>query len=211
MRGADGVRDRIVSLLEFETQRKVPLLRTAWDLTEEQLPNFDRLVSGEAPDALLSSGDSNWITVINPRLLKTTRVDIRNGLPVYLTRYACRIYVWCKADDWAGAIAARDNLAVACRLSLLEYPNLTPGARGDTGYRLHENTYTEEFSEPMRMTTKAGNRVWAGAVIAIDADAEESLEDGSTRPPIGEVEDPQNTITTTAEAVGPAQPLPEGS
>jgi hypothetical protein len=210
MRGADGVRDRITALLEFETKRKVPLLRAAWGLTEEQLPNFDRLVSGEAPDALLSAGDYNWITVINPRLLKTTRVDIRNGLPVYLTRYACRIYIWCKAEDWAAAIAARDNLAVACRLSLLEYPNLTPGARGDTGYRLHENTYTEEFSEPMRMTTKAGNRVWAGAVIAIDADAEETLEDGSTRPPLGEVEDPQNTITTAAEAVGPAQPLPEG-
>jgi hypothetical protein len=211
MKGADGVRDRLTTLLQHETQRKVPLLRTAWDLTPDRLPNFDRITSGEAVDALLSGDDPNWITVINPRLLKTTRVDIRNGLPVYLTRYACRIYVWCKADDWATAIAARDNLALACRLSLLEYPNLTYDTRGDTGYRLHESTYTEEFSEPMRMTTKAGNRVWAGAVIAIDADVQETLEDGSTRPPIGEVEDPQNTITTTAEAVGPAQPLPEGS
>lgn len=210
MRGADGVRDRLTTLLQHEVTRKVPLLRTAWDLTEDRLPNFERIVSGEAPDAFLGGGDNYWITVINPRFLKTTRVDIRNGLPVYLTRYACRVYVWCKSDDWATAIAARDNLAVACRLSLLEYPNLTYDTRGDTGYRLHENTYTEEFGEPMRMTTKGGARVWAGAVLAIDADTQETLEDGSTRPPIGDPAQ-ENTITTTAEAVGPAQPLPEGS
>lgn len=209
MRGADGVRDQIVSLLQHEVARKVPLLQVAWDLREDKLPMFDQIKSGEAPDAFLSGGDGHWIIVINPKLLRTTRVDIRNGLPVYLTRYACRVYVWCRGTDWADAIAARDNLGVACRLSLLEYPNLTFDTRGDTGYRLHENTYTEDFGEPLRITTKAGNRVWAGGVMAIDADVQETLEDGSTRPPIGDPTE-QNTITTTAEAVGPAQPLPEG-
>ena len=209
MRGADGVRNQIATLLEHEVTRKVPLLQVAWDLREDSLPMFDQIKSGEAPDAFLSGGDGHWIIVINPKLLRTTRVDIRNGLPVYLTRYACRVYVWCRGDDWAGAIAARDNLAVACRLSLLEYPNLTYDTRGDTGSRLHENTYTEDFGEPLRIATKAGNRVWAGAVMAIDADVQETLEDGSTRPPIGDPAE-QNTITTTAEAVGPAQPLPEG-
>jgi len=208
VKGADGVRDQIAALLQFEVARKVPLLRTAWDLTATSMPEIEQLVSGEPPDSVLDSSGNTWVNVINPRFLKTQRVDIQRGLPVYLTRYSCRIYVWAKADSWADVRAARDHLAAACRLALFEYPNLTPGARGDTGYRLHENTYTEEFGEPFRVRNSKGNRAWAGAVLAIDADVQETLEDGSTRPPIGELENPQNTITVTAAAAGPGQPLP---
>lgn len=204
MRGADGVRDRIVELLRFEVARKVPLLRTAFGLDAEKLPLLDEVVSGEATDRVLDSKGDTWVTVINPRLNSMTRVDIRNGLPVYMNRYSCRIYVWAKSLDWKTAIDARDNLALACRLSLLEYPNLTPDTRGDTGYRLHENTYTEEFGEPLRLASAKGGRVWAGAVLAIDADCEETLEAGSTRPPIGI----NNEVITDAFAVGPTQPLP---
>jgi hypothetical protein len=206
VRGADAIRDRLVALLRFEVARKVPLLRTAWDLTAATLPEIDQLTSGEAPDRVLDSKGDTWVCVINPRLLKTTRVDIKAGLPVYLTRYSCRIYVWAKSDGWADAIAARDHLAVACRLALLEYPNLTADTAGDTGYRLHENTYTEEFGEPLRMPDPRGNRVWVGAVLAIDADVQETLEDGSTRPPLGTAD----TLTVTVDAVGPGQPFPEG-
>jgi hypothetical protein len=206
MKGADGVRDRIVSLLQFEVARKVPLLRVAWDLQATSMPEIEQLVSGEPPMHVLDSAGDTWVNVINPRLLKTTRIGIKRGLPEYLTRYSCRIYVWAKSDGWADVIAARDHLAVACRLSLLEYPNLTPGARGDTGYRLHENTYTEEFGDPFRVKN-TGNRAWAGAVLAIDADVQETLEDGSTRTPIGDPAE-DNTITVTAEAVGPGEPLP---
>lgn len=205
MKGADAVRDRLVALLQFEVARKVPLLRVAWDLEATSLPEIERLTSGEAPDRLLDSSASTWVNVVNPRLLKVTRIGIKNGLPEYLTRYSCRIYTWAKSDNWGNAVAARDHLAVTCRLSLLEYPNLTPDTAGDTGYRLHENTYTEEFGEPLRMANP-GNRVWAGAVLAIDADVQETLEDGSTRAPIGVAE----TLITTASAVGPGQPLPEG-
>lgn len=206
MRGADAIRDRLVALLKFEVARKVPLLRTVWDLTAATLPEIDQLTSGEAPDRVLDSKGDTWVCVINPRLLKMTRVDIKDGLPVYLTRYSCRVYVWAKSDGWADAIAARDNLTVACRLALLEYPNLTADTTGDTGYRLHENTYTEEFGEPLRLSNPKGNRVWSGAVLAIDADVQETLEDGSTRPPLGTAD----TLTVTVDAVGPGQPFPEG-
>lgn len=206
MRGADGVRDRIVELLKFEVARKVPLLRVAWDQTATTIPALDEIVSGESTDRALDSRGQTWCVVINPRLLNTMRVGIVDGLPEYLTRYSCRVYVWSKGANWAEAIAQRDNLAVACRLSLLEYPNLDPEARGDTGYRLHENTYTEEFGEPLRLGNAKGGRVWAGAVLAIDVDCQETIADGSTRPPIGEAEE----ISTTATVVGPGQPLPEG-
>jgi hypothetical protein len=206
MRGANGIRNQIAELLRFEVARKVPLLRVAWDLQATTMPEIERLVSGEPPELVLDSSGNTWVNVINPRFLKTQRVDIQRGLPVYLTRYSCRIYVWSKSDSWAEAIESRDNLAVACRLSLFEYPNLTPGTRGDTGYRLHENTYTEEFGEPFRVKNP-GNRAWAGAVLAIDADVQETLEDGSTRAPIGDPEQ-DNTISVTAEAAGPGQPLP---
>lgn len=207
MRGANGVRDRIAALLEYEVARKVPLLRVAWSMSVAQIPGLDKVSSGEAPDFALTSEGDTWVNVINPKLLSMTRVGILNGLPQYMTRYACRVYVWVKGEDWAGAINARDNLAVACRLALLEYPNLTPGTRGDTGYRLHENTYTEDFGEPFRLQQSKGGRVWAGAVLAIDADCQETLVDGSTRAPLGEAEE----ISTSATAVGPLEPLPGGN
>lgn len=208
MKGANGVRDQLAELIRFESGRKLPLLREVWSLNQSQAPDIDKIVSGEAPDDALTSDGDTWVMVINPRLLKTSRVDIdAAGRPVYMTRYSCRVYVWAKGDDWEGAIAARDNVAVAVRLCLLEYPNMSATVAGDTGYRLHENTYTEEFGEPHRKS-RAGGRLWAGAVLSIDVDCEETLADGSTRTPIGDVEQP---VETTTDAVGPLAPLPETS
>jgi hypothetical protein len=205
MRGANGVRDKLADLVRAEVPRKIPLLRTAWALDDVGMPDLESVVSGEAPDGALTSAGDNWVLVVNPRLLNTHRVDIVAGLPVYMTRYSCRIYTWAKADSWPLAVQARDNLAVACRLALFEYPNLSNTVRGDTGYRSYENTYTEEFGEPLRVNNNSG-RVWAGAVLAIDVDCEETLKDGSTRAPIGT----NNTTTTTATAVGSNRPLPGG-
>jgi hypothetical protein len=210
VRGADGVRDKLAALLLSEVRIKIPLLRTAWTMTAVEIPDLDEVVSGESPEMALSSQGDTWILVINPRLLNTKRVDIVDGLPVYMTRYSCRVYIWAKAESWSEAIAARDHLAAACRFALLEYPNLSNTVHGDTNYRLHENTYTEEYGEPLRMQNAKGGRVWAAAVLAIDLDCEETLQDGSTRPPIGEAEE----LVTHATIVGPGQPLPpntEGS
>lgn len=206
MRGADAVRDRITALLKHEVPRKVPLLRIAWDKQATSIPDLDEVVSGDSPEQALTSMGDTWVVVINPRFLNTMRVGIKDGLPEYLTRYSCRVYIWAKGGSWAEAIDMRDNLAVACRLSMLEYPNMTPDARGDTGYRLHENTYTEEYGEPLRLAQAKGGRVWAGAVLAIDVECQETIADGSTRPPLGDAQE----ITTTATGVGPGQPLPEG-
>jgi hypothetical protein len=207
MRGADALRDRIVSLLEFEVARKVPLLRVAWDQYAVRVPDLEKIVSGEAPQRALDSQGDTWVTVVNPRLLSLTRTDIIDGRPEYMVRYSCLIYVWALGEDWGDALSARDNLAVACRLSLLEYPNLTAAGIGDTGYRLHENTYTEQFGEPIPHAAGKGGRVWAGAVLAIDADVQETLADGSTREPLGSAEQ----VSVTATAVGPLQPLPGGN
>lgn len=208
MRGADGVRDKMTDLIRFEVGRKIPLLREAWSLDQAHAPDVDKVVSGEAPDDALTSEGATWVMVINPRLLRTARVDIdAAGRPVYMTRYSCRVYVWAKGEDWEQTIAARDNTALAVRLCFLEYPNMSATTAGDTGYRMHENTYTEEFGEPHRKT-RAGGRLWAGAVLSIDVDCEESLADGSTREPIGDVDQPVDVDTN---AVGPLVPLPETS
>lgn len=205
MRGADGVRDKLAGLLHAEVPVKIPLLREAWSLSHLHLPDLDEVVSGESPEGALDSRGDTWILVINPRLLKMTRTDIVDGQPEYMTRYACRVYVWSKGDTWEDAIRSRDNLAVACRLALLQYPTLDNAVRGDTGYRLHENTYTEEFGEPMRLASGKGRRVWAGAVLAVDLDCQETLADGSTRAPIGTTDE----VVTNATVVGPLQPMPE--
>lgn len=207
MRGAAGVRHKLASMLAAEVPRKVPLLRDVWELDASRVPNLEELVDGVAPDHALTSAGDTWALVINPRLLRQTRVDIKHGLPVYNSRYACRVFVWVKAIDFGTAIEARDNLAAAFRSSLLEYPNLDIAVRGDTGYRVHEDTYAEEFNEPYRLgkqTGGKGGKVWAGALLSVDVDSEEDLADGSTREPIGELEE----VTVTIDGVGADQPLP---
>lgn len=201
MRGADGVRDKLAELLAYETARKIPLLREVWSLSQDRAPDIHTVSSGELPGDLIEGGVV--VVVVNPRLVRTVRVDIDNaGRPVYHTRYSCRVYVYARAKSWDKATAARDNTAVACRLALLEYPNLSVDTPGDTGYRLHENTYTEEFGEPRRDPVKA--ITYATAVLAIDMDCEETLADGSTRPPIGQAD---TTTLLEPEVVGTTQPL----
>lgn len=206
MRGADEMRDKLGLLLQDTLPRKIPLLRAAWGLDANSLPMVTDITSGEPVDNALSSKKDNWVLVINPRLLTTDQVDIdENGLPVYNARYSCRIMVWAIGGDWDAAILARDNLAVACRLCLLEWPNLEYGTYGNTNFRLHRNTYTEQFGVPLRMQgNSGGGRVWAAAQLSVDVDREDGLTDGSLRPPIGTA----NTVTPTAQAVGPIQPMP---
>jgi hypothetical protein len=206
VRGADGVRDKIAALLLDEVPTKIGLLRTAWvAIPGVSLPDLDEVSSGELTDNAMLAEYTTAIMVTNPRLLNLKMVDIEDGRPVYMTRYACRIYIWARGEDWPEAITFRDNLAVSARLALLEYPTLDNKLHGDTGYRLLVNTYTEEFGEPFRLANAKGRRVLAPAVLAIDLDCEETLADGSTREPLGVSE----TITTTATLVGPGQPLPE--
>lgn len=206
MKGADGVRDRLAALLRYEVPRKAPLLREVWSLGQNEIPDIDKIISGETPDDALTSDGNTWVLVINPRLQKMTRVDIDPaGRAVYMSRYSCRIAVYAKGDTWGESIVARDHVALMCRLSLLEYPNLSATVRGDTGDRVHENTYTEEFGEPRRVRN-SGGRAWAGALLSVDVDCEETLADGSTRPPIGEVEE---AVTVETDVVGPLAPFPE--
>lgn len=208
MKGADGVRDRLAELLRYEVTRKAPLLREVWSLGQDRIPDVEQFVSGETENDALTSDGNTWVVVINPRLQKMTRVDIDNaGRAVYMSRYSCRIGVYAKGDTWKESIAARDHVALMCRLSLLEYPNLSATVRGDTGDRVHENTYTEEFGEPRRVRN-SGGRAWAGALLSVDVDCEETLADGSTRPPIGEVD---QAVTVDTEVVGTLDPLPESS
>lgn len=209
MKGANGVRDKVAELLGLEMPRKVPLLREAWDLDAAALPDVDVITSGETADNALDSRGKSWVEVINPRLLKTVRVDIDTaGRPVYRSRYSARIYVWALGDTWESSKLARDNLAVVVRLSLIEYPTLTL-AGGDSGWLLHEDTITEEYGEPQRINRRPGNvgpvRVWAAAVLSYEIDAEETTADGSTRPPLGL----NNDTFVTPQGYGPGTPFPE--
>lgn len=206
MRGADEMRDRLVTLIQQAAPPKIALLRQTWDYTVEQLPDLDLASSGETVEDILTAATGrNVVIVINPRLLTTDQVDIDPyGQPVYNVRYSCRIYVWAQGENWDKAKAARDHLAVVVRLCLLEWPNLTYGVFGNTNFRLHRNTYTEDFGEPHRISNRAGGRVWAPALLSIDADREDDLHDGSLRPPLGTA----HTLIPAAQNVGPGQPFP---
>lgn len=203
MRGANAVRDRLAMLLAEEIPRKTPLLRDAWALDSVALPDVVTYYSGDAPEELIKD---TCIAVVNPRLLRSVRTgDISpTGEPEYHTRYACRVYVWAKGPDWDRATEARDNLAVCARLCILQYPNLSnvipaEGA-SDTGYRAEEDTYTEDFGAPIRAQA---SRAFAAAILSIDVTVEEFIDDGSTIPAYGTVQQ----LAAASYAVGPLQPF----
>lgn len=207
MRGVDVLRQVIIDHLSFELPRKLPLLRIAWSYDTTQLPDMDKIIAGEAVDDALSSADdgaSTWAVVDAPRLARPPRpVEIDPaGRFVYLSRYSCRISVWVRASEWTAARSLRDRMTVCCRLCLLEYPTLNAQVPGDSGYRLVMNNLTEQYGDLVRIRNKS--ITWAGALVLFEVDAEETLTDGATQVPIGEAEE----LTTTAEAVGPGQPMP---
>lgn len=206
MRGPDEMRDKLATLIREAAPAKIPLLRTAWDYDTVQLPDVDLVKSGEMTDDVLSGSLGSAIVVVtNPRLLTTDQVDIDvYGQPVYNTRYSAQIFVWNLAPDFDVGMARRDHLAAVVRLCLLEWPNLEYNTYGNTNFRLHRNTYTEQFGEPARMANRAGGKFWTPARLSIDADREDSIHDGSLRPGIGTA----NSIAPAATAVGPGQPLP---
>lgn len=198
MRGANGVRDRIAGFLADEMPRKTMLLRDAWKLDSVAMPDVIKFYSGDAPEELVKDTS---IVVVNPRLITGVRTgDISPaGEPEYHNRYSCRVYVWVKGPDWDRATEGRDNLAVCARLCLLQYPNLI-STGGDTGYRVEEDTYTEDFGVPVRAQ---GSRVFAAAILNVDITVEEYIDDGSTMPPYGTV----NQLAAAAYSVGPLQPF----
>lgn len=207
MRGVDTLRQVIIDHLAFELPRKIPLLRVAWDYDIAQLPDMDKIIAGETVDEALSSADDGagtWAVVNAPRLARPPRpmeIDPA-GRFVYLSRYSCQLSVWVRTAEWTAARSLRDLMTVACRLCLLEYPTLTSRTQGDSGYRLAMNSLTEQYGVPVRIRNKSVT--WAGALVLFEVDAEETLADGATQTPLGEVD----ALGTTAEAVGPTQPMP---
>lgn len=206
MPGVDALRSALIAHLRFELDRKLPLLRIAWSLDLDTLPDMAKVVAGETADEAITSlddGAATWAVLPAPRLLRGPRpVEIDPaGRFVHQCRYACQIMVWVRHPDWDAVLALRDRLATACRLCLLEYPSLDAAQAGDSGRRLVLGSYTEQFGVPVRIRNKSV--VWVGALLLFEVDTEESLTDGSTRTPLGETD----TLTTAAAAVGPTQPL----
>lgn len=207
MGGIEVLRRVIIDHFAFELSRKMPLLRAAWNLDVTTLPDMAKVVAGETADEAITSADdgaATWSVVTLPRLNRTRPVDLDPaGRFVYLSRYACQVGVWVRDADWNAARVLRDRMTAACRLCLLEYPSLNSRQAGDSGYRLVLNSYSEQFGTPVRINNKSAT--WAGALLLFEVEAEESLADGSTRPPLGT----SDTMATTAAAVGPTQPFPE--
>jgi hypothetical protein len=206
MRGPDSVRNAIADLLTAALPRKIPLLREAFGVDQGALPDLDVMSSGEMPDSALTSVGKSWVEVVNPRLLPgVQRVDIDPaGYPVYRMRYGCRIYVWALGADWDNAILRRDMLTGAVRAVLFEFPTLTLEG-GDTGFLVHEDTYTEEYGVPIRAANASG-RTWGSALCSVDLWSEETMAAGALRPPVGALAGQPALASTLIPA---NEPIPE--
>lgn len=204
MRGADGVRDQMAQLFASDMPRRIERLRIARGWGAELLPDVDAFLSGDIPDSEINSnkGHRVWLVVVNPRLIRITATGDFSpaGDAEYHCVYSCRVFIRCKGDNWQLSEAARDHIAEAARATLLQYPTLSTES-GETGYRMVQNTFGEDYGTPSRVAT--GQGAWAAAILTVDMLTEEYVDDGSTLPSLGEVLD----VETSSYAVGVNEPM----
>lgn len=204
MRGADGVRDQMALLFASDMPRRIEKLRIARGWDAATLPDVDKYVSGDVPDSELSSaqGHTVWLVVVNPRLIRIVATGAFSpaGETGYHTTYSCRVYIRTRGKDWQLSEQARDHVAEAARATLLQYPTLSTEP-GETGFRIVQATYTEDYGVPSRVAN--GQGAWAAAILAVDVLAEEYVDEGSTLPPLGELQQ----VETTSYAVGVEEPM----
>lgn len=204
MRGADGVRDQMARLFASDMPRRIERLRVARGWSAKELPDVDVFLSGDVPDSQLNStqGHKVWVVVVNPRLIRITATGDYSpaGDAEYHCIYSCRVFIRCKGEDWQLSEAARDHIAEAARATLLQYPTLSTEP-GETGYRMVQATYGEDYGVPSRVAN--GQGAWAAAILTVDMLTEEFVDDGSTLPPVGEV----LNVDTTSYAVGVQEPM----
>lgn len=204
MRGADGVRDQMARLLASDMPRRIERLRVARGWDAAQLPDVDAFTSGDPPDSRQSSNEGNrvWVVVVNPRLIRIAATGDFSpaGEPEYHCTYSCRVYIRTKGDNWQLSEAARDHIAEAARATLLQYPTLST-TPGETGFRVVQATYNEDYGVPSRVAN--GQSAWAAAILTVDVLSEEYVDDGSTLPPLGEMQE----VETSSYAVGVDEPM----
>lgn len=204
MRGPDGVRDQMALLFASDMPRRIERLRVARGWSAELLPDVDAFLSGDVPDSELSSnqGHRTWVVVVNPRLIRIVATGDFSpaGDAEYHTTYSCRVFIRAKGDKWALSESARDHIAEAARATLLQYPTLSTEP-GETGFRVVQATYGEDYGTPSRVAN--GQATWAAAILTVDVLTEEYVDDGSTLPSVGEVRE----VETTSYAVGVQEPM----
>lgn len=194
--GAKAVRDRVAALLLADLSPRITAMTHLWALDSRRIPDPDMVTSGEAADNALDHRGETWIEVITPRLMpRTQSVGLNtSGYMINRYRYGARIYVWTLAPDWAGALDTRDRLCTATRDALLSYPTLAiPPATGDTGFLVHTNTISEEFSEPYR--NKSTSRVRAAGLLSYEIIEEYATGYPTTSPDWGVFENLDLRVT----------------
>lgn len=204
MLGADGVRDQMTRLFASDMPRRIERLRLARGWGADELPDVDVFLSGDPPDSRQSSNEGHavWVVVVNPRLIRIVATGDYSpaGEPEYHCTYSCRVFIRAKGSDWHLAEAARDHVAEAARATLLQYPTMSTEP-GETGFRLVQATYGEDYGVPSRVANNQG--VWAAAILTVDVLSEEYVSEGSTLPPLGEMQE----VSTSSYAVGVDEPM----
>lgn len=192
--GAKAVRDRVAALLMADLPLRIEAMLNLWVLDREEIPE-PKVTSGEAPDNALDHSAENWIEVITPRLMPRTQFMGLTPAGGWINRYrySSRIYIWVLAERWAEALNRRDRLCAAARDALLSYPTLAvPPATGDTGFLVHNNTLSEEFSEAYRLKTQ---RVRAAGVLAYEIEEEYATGEPATTGSFGRFDELDLRVT----------------
>lgn len=191
-------------LFASDMPRRIERLRIARGWDAGLLPDVDVFLSGDPPDSKASSsqGHKTWVVVVNPRLIRQVATGDFSaaGDAEYHFTYSCRVFIRARGEDWKLSEQARDHVAEAARATLIQYPTLSTEP-GETGYRVVQATYGEDYGVPSRVANDQG--AWAAAILTVDVLTEEYVDDGSTLPSLGEVLE----VDTTSYAVGVDEPM----
>lgn len=185
MKSSGDVRRAVAKLLCDVLPERSRVVREAKGISARELPPPGKVFDGHAPDLAYGGGkEPVWCAVTNPRHVPPLRaVDWSGGLPVYESRYALQIEVWCLGATWDNAITMRDEVEALVRGTLIEYPNLSTDGTVETGYALHPPTVMSQFGVPVRAGGGQNARTWAPALVSVDIRAEDVMSSASIEEP----------------------------
>lgn len=164
-RGARTVRERLAEHYRTTLPAALTAAELAWSLAPGTMPP-PQLVDPYETEVL-----DRWPQIsINVSQGKNfVHTDILPGaVDEYHVRYACRAFLWVRAQDRNPALALRDDYGAIMRQVTLA----TPGLEGGHTFRVDEKTMAETYSDASRVK---GDRYLAGVRLDFELTHVETL------------------------------------
>lgn len=165
MHGPSLCRHIITDFLKVELPAALVHLRVEWDMDVESLPNPVKYVPYE-PGKL-----DQWPTIAVVTGVESTTRRIEHGSEggEFVSTYPIEVYSWVNFENTGVTQDARDAMATALKVVLLENPTFD---RPQQDIVLNEATFEQRYSDMQKVK---GDRFVAGSLSAFDVLVTEHL------------------------------------